>query len=72
MSNTKTNPTLGQENIIEAIKKRATAVGVSMNRICREIGVDQSKITRWKKKEPSSITYLRKIDKYLAEKEASL
>lgn len=66
------NQALGTSNVIEAIKTRATALGISMNRMCREVGVDHSKITRWKRKEPSAITYLRKIDKYLTDKEAEI
>lgn len=52
-------------NIVIELKLRAVSKGVSLTKVCDMAGVNRGVLSHWAKKEPKTLTTLRKINAVL-------
>ena len=52
-------------NIVMELKLRAFSKGVSLTKVCDMAGINRGVLTHWAKKEPKTLTTLRKINAVL-------
>lgn len=57
------------KTIVDELRAECKAAGTNLTEICRETGVDRSGVQRWAKKEPKTLTSLRKIREKIQEKQ---
>lgn len=69
MSNHKKSPVI-TENIFDSLKVRCAQAGTNLTEVCKRAGVDRSSLERWKRKEPKTITIIRKIETEIEKIEA--
>ncbi len=50
---------------ISLIEQKARDKGVSMSKICRDLGLCRMYISRWKKSKPTALKYVDQINTYL-------
>jgi precorrin-6x reductase len=53
------------KNTYASLKEECDAHGISLNRLCREAGVERSVFQRWKAKDPTSIQRLNSLKEAL-------
>lgn len=71
MSSTKKVILTPPQGIYNELEERAKALGTSVHDVCKEISVPPQTINQWRKKDPKSITLLRKFEKHLDYLEAA-
>ena len=52
-------------NIVTELKLRAVSKGVSLTKVCDMAGINRGVLSHWAKKEPKTLTTLRKINAVL-------
>jgi len=52
-------------NIITQLKLRAVSKGVSLTKVCDMAGINRGVLSHWAKKEPKTLTTLRRINEVL-------
>lgn len=50
---------------IQLIEQKARDKNVSMAKVCRDLGLRQFYISRWKKSKPTALKYVDRINQYL-------
>jgi transposase-like protein len=54
-----------QTEIYTYIATRAAERGISISKLCEEVGIHRDTLEKWKRKTPKSIEILKKIDQVL-------
>jgi transcriptional regulator with XRE-family HTH domain len=52
-------------NIVMQLKLRAVSKGVSLSKVCDMAGINRGVLSHWAKKEPKTLTTLRRINEVL-------
>ena len=50
---------------IELIEQKCRDKGLSVAKVCRELGLRRMYISRWKKSKPTALKYVDEINRYL-------
>jgi hypothetical protein len=50
------------KNIVTELKIRAVSKGVSLTKVCKMAGINRGVLSHWAKKEPKTLTTLRRIN----------
>jgi DNA transposition AAA+ family ATPase len=51
-----------------SLKQQCEEVGISINQLCREAGVDRGTVERWKQRDPNTINILNALNEVLENK----
>ncbi len=51
-----------ETNIVHSLNMKAVAAGTNLTAVCRKAGVNRMTISKWKSREPKTLTILRKLE----------
>jgi hypothetical protein len=60
------NLEMSDVNIVHSLKIKAASAGTNLTEVCRLAGVNRQTVELWKRKEPKTITTLRKLEEQIA------